>query len=77
MSRAFLYAGANAVAVSLWPVEDESTAKLMVGFYDELSRGTDTVQALRKAKLERIAHPASSHPYYWAPFVLVGSPALE
>ncbi len=74
MTRAFLYAGADAVAVSLWAVEDASTAELMVGFYRRLSAGAGMAEALRQAKLEQIAAGVQAHPYYWAPFVLVGSP---
>lgn len=75
MTRAFLYAGADAVAVSLWPVEDRSTSELMVGFYRGLTRGEGAPQALRQAKLARLADPRYRHPYYWAPFVVVGSPS--
>lgn len=71
--QAFLHSGAGAVSVSLWPVEDQSTADLMAGFYSELSRGVGGSQALRRAKLARLQGGSTAHPYYWAPFVLVGA----
>jgi CHAT domain-containing protein len=72
MTRAFLYAGASSVVVSLWQVDDVSTADLMVGFYSHLKAGLDRAEALRNAKLELIDRSRYSHPYFWAPFVLVG-----
>ena len=72
MTRAFLYAGASSVVVSLWQVDDVSTADLMVGFYSQLKAGLDRSEALRHAKLELIDRTRYSHPYFWAPFVLVG-----
>jgi CHAT domain-containing protein len=72
MTRAFLYAGASSVVVSLWQVDDVSTADLMVGFYSHLKAGLDRSEALRQAKLELIDRSRYSHPYFWAPFVLVG-----
>jgi CHAT domain-containing protein len=78
LSRAFLYAGAESVVVSLWQVADESTAELMVSFYRELERGgpgADKAEALRAAKRAMISGGGPrAHPYYWAPFILIGSP---
>lgn len=74
LSRAFLYAGAKSVAVSLWPVADRSTADLMTGLYRALGEGHDRVAALREAKLALIRDTQWSHPYYWAPFALIGDP---
>jgi len=72
LTRAFLYAGAPRVVVSLWSVDDASTAELMVAFYRGLDRDGDTAEALRRAKLELI--DAGLPPGHWAPFVLVGRP---
>ena len=74
LTRAFLYAGVPSVAVSLWQVADHSTAELMVKFYRQLDCATDKAEALRQAKLEMMQNPRYGHPYYWAPFVLVGEP---
>ncbi len=68
---AFLGAGASGLLVSLWLVEDETTATLMTDFYRHLVQGGDPAAALRQAQLSlRASHP---HPYFWAPFVLVGA----
>ncbi len=74
LTRAFLYAGADSVVVSLWNVNDIATASLMKSFYKNLNQGLSKDDALRQAKLEllRSQQPAWRHPYYWAPFVLVG-----
>jgi CHAT domain-containing protein len=60
--------------VSLWRVADDSTAQLMVRFYERL-RGGDgmpKVDALRAATLQTKADRRWSSLYHWAPFVLVG-----
>jgi CHAT domain-containing protein len=73
LTRAFLYAGTPSVVVSLWQVQDRSTAELMVRFYRHLKNGQPSkAEALRQAQLELIRHGTFAHPYYWAPFVLVG-----
>lgn len=72
LPRAFFYAGARSVAVSLWRAPDDATAKLMLSFYRHLERGQDKAEALRQAKLDGIRE--RQRPFLWAPFVLVGSP---
>jgi hypothetical protein len=68
--RGFLHAGAGALVVSLWPVNDSTTADLMVDFYRHLRAGTAAPAALQRAMQGiRAEHP---HPYHWAPFVLIG-----
>ncbi len=72
LARGLLYAGARSVLVTLWDVNDESTMELVGSFYRHLTAGSAPATALRRAMCElREAHP---HPYYWAPFVLVGEP---
>lgn len=73
LTRAFLYAGARSLVVSLWPVQDTTTPELMVGFYSHLAPGRSKAEALRQAKLQMI-EGGRAHPYYWAPFVLAGDP---
>lgn len=80
LARAFFYAGARSVVVSLWDVNDAATPPLMRDFYAGLRRGLDGAAALRAAKRAR-AHGATRvrrHPYFWAPFVFTGpaSPAV-
>jgi len=74
LTRAFMYAGAPTVGVSLWSVADKSTADLMTDFYRRLLSATDTPSsnALREAQLAMISGKKYSAPFYWAPFVLVG-----
>lgn len=74
LTRAFMYAGAPSLLVSLWSVSDVSTGQLMEAFYrNNVSGSLDKVKALQKAKLALIKQRKYSHPFYWAPFVLVGS----
>jgi len=82
LTRAFMYAGASSVVVSLWRVEDQSTSLLMERFYKRLKQGQGKAEALRQAKLEvmnatielrAIGKPEQlASPFYWAPFILVG-----
>jgi len=83
-SWAFLSAGASTVAVSLWNVNDRATSELMVAFYDGMvgapkgrEGGEDKTlaEAMALAKRTMLAseRPAYRHPYYWAPFVLIGA----
>lgn len=75
LTRAFMYAGAPTVGVSLWSVADKSTADLMTDFYQRLlsaSASPTTSGALRGAQLAMISGKKYSAPFYWAPFVLVG-----
>ncbi|HEX7183893.1 MAG TPA: CHAT domain-containing tetratricopeptide repeat protein [Thermoanaerobaculia bacterium] len=74
VTRALLYAGARSVVVSLWQVDDASTAELMVDFYRHLDRDPDKAESLRRSKLEMIRQGRYAHPYYWAPFILIGEP---
>ncbi len=70
LTRAFLGAGAAALVVSLWLVQDESTAQLMKGWYAHLREGKSLASALRAAQLDlKDRYP---HPYHWASFVLIG-----
>ena len=79
LTRAFMYAGAPTVGVSLWSVPDKSTAELMTDFYKRLltapAAGSSSVSAsaaMRDAQLAMISGKKYSAPVYWAPFVLVG-----
>ncbi len=76
LTRAFMYAGAPTVGVSLWSVADKSTADLMTDFYKRLlvtgAESTSATAAMRGAQLSLIAGKKYSAPFYWAPFVLVG-----
>jgi CHAT domain-containing protein len=79
LTRAFMYAGAPTVGVSLWSVADKSTAELMTDFYKRLlatapaaGSSVSPSGAMRDAQLAMITGKKYSAPFYWAPFVLVG-----
>jgi CHAT domain-containing protein/tetratricopeptide (TPR) repeat protein len=75
LSRAFLYAGARSVVVSLWNVNDISTGQLMKSFYQNIITDAGNSAALREAKLKMLKGGRETrHPYYWAPFIVVGKP---
>jgi CHAT domain-containing protein len=69
--RAFLAAGAKSLLVSLWPVADDSTSRLMQSFYRH-RQSMGAAQALRAAQLEALGRREDDAPLHWAPFVLVG-----
>jgi CHAT domain-containing protein len=73
LSRAFIHAGAPSVVASLWKVSDESTVAMMRSFYSNLQT-MPKAEALQQAQLALAKSSAmtSSHPYFWAPFILVG-----
>ncbi|EKU97029.1 hypothetical protein Lepto7375DRAFT_1068 [Leptolyngbya sp. PCC 7375] len=64
----FERAGAKAVVASMWNTPDEKTRDIMLQFYRNLSSGMTKAEALRQAKVEHI----DSHPFFWAPLVLIG-----
>jgi CHAT domain-containing protein/Tfp pilus assembly protein PilF len=72
INRAFFYAGASSVLMSLWAVNDQASYQLMERFYFHLRSADSIMNALRKAKLEMIDSNALSHPYYWAGFIISG-----
>ena len=81
LMRAFLYAGAASLVLSLWTADDQYTRALMERLYSELAAGCRKGEALRRAQLSLLRPPPGAdtaggerpHPYYWAPFFLVGA----
>ncbi len=73
LSRAFRYAGADNLIVSLWKVGDRSTAELMISFYDNLKKGYSLPRALSAAKRMMIRNYRYAHPRYWSTFKLLGN----
>jgi CHAT domain-containing protein len=66
--------GARSTLATLWAVKDESTALLMTEFYRELTQAQiNKAEALRQAQLTLVQSSQFQHPFYWAPFVLVGN----
>jgi CHAT domain-containing protein len=75
LARPFIAAGVPLVVASLWPVESESTADLMISFHKHRKQGQrSTVAALREAQLEAIRNQqqSSTRNYSWAAFVVIG-----
>ncbi len=73
LSRAFMYAGARSVIMSLWQVSDEATAVLMKAFYGEyLGKQKSKTESLSQAKRVLLGNPRYAAPYFWASFVLNG-----
>ncbi len=74
LSRAFLYAGANNLIISLWKVPDNSTSSLMIDFYTNLLDSyyqEDFSENLRQAKIKMINEGTYAHPYYWSSFIIM------
>ncbi|CAH3184240.1 unnamed protein product [Porites lobata] len=72
IARAFLGAGARAVLMSLWAIDDEATMEFMKVFYQELVHGRSASEALNKAMKSMRESEDFSAVRYWAPFVLIG-----
>ena len=77
LGKAFRYAGCENIVMSLWKVNDRTTAQLMQIFFRHLSVGMNKDEALRQAKLSFLSDPKNrhfTHPYYWSGFILSGDP---
>src|SRR5213079_2181608 len=68
--RGLLQAGAQSLVLSLWDVHDRSTKEFMIAFYTRLQQGLSKPLALQGAMIE--LRERCPHPYYWAPFTLIG-----
>jgi CHAT domain-containing protein len=73
LSRGFIYAGTPSLLATLWEVDDRSTSILMKKFYENWQKkGMNKTESLRKAQMTLKSMPQYQHPYYWAPFVMIG-----
>jgi CHAT domain-containing protein/Tfp pilus assembly protein PilF len=73
LTRGFMYAGAARVVASLWKVDDDATAELMIRFYRSvLKEGMRPAAALRAAQLDMWRQKEYRDPFYWAAFELQG-----
>ena len=74
--RAFVGAGGRSVVASHWPVPDDynATQRLISGLF-AAAPGEATASALRRAQRALMDDPATSHPYYWSGFAIVGDGA--
>ena len=74
LTWAWFVAGVPSTVATLWSVADDSTARLMQSFYQNLRDGTTKAEALRRGQLTLLEERQTRHPFYWAPFVLSGDP---
>lgn len=72
LAEAFSVAGTNSVVASLWSVSDDATEKLMTEFYKALVQKKSLAGSLQSAELALLKNPATAHPFFWAPFVMLG-----
>jgi len=70
IARAFLGRGAGTVVASLWDVDDDTSAALLIRFHEEVSKGIDPATALRRAQ-RRLIRRIGVH--QWAAFIAVGA----
>jgi len=74
MAGVAVESGARSTVATLWRVQDESTASFMGEFYQRLIDSQQSrAQALRESQLMLMQDPNYRHPYYWAPFVMIGN----
>ena len=72
MSWALLAAGTPAAVVADWKADSAATAKLMVELHRRFLAGDSPAEALRHAQAVLRHEARYAHPYYWAPFTVVG-----
>lgn len=70
LQRAFQVAGANALVMSLWKVDDAATQMLMTNFYTNWAKTGDKLKAFKQAQIQLMAK--YKEPYYWGAFVMMG-----
>ncbi len=74
LGHAFAYAGCPSLVVSLWKIDEKTSADIITRFYTYLAKGMPKHKALQQAKLDHLATVSDelAQPYYWAGVVLVG-----
>jgi CHAT domain-containing protein len=70
LQRAFLVAGANALIMSLWKVDDAATQQLMTNFYTNWVKTGNKQKAFKQAQIQLMAK--FKEPYYWGAFTMIG-----
>jgi CHAT domain-containing protein len=71
MGRAFQYAGAKSVLMSLWSVSESASVNLVEKFFRHLREGKNKRESLKLAQ-DEIRKAGYDHPFFWASFILVG-----
>ncbi len=73
LAEAFTMAGPPSLIATLWKVHDEATSAFVFEFYRTLkSKKSNKINALREAQISLREGSDYSHPYFWAPFILIG-----
>ncbi len=74
LAHSFSYAGCPSIVMSLWNIDEKTSAGIISDFYFYLSKGMPKNKALRQAKLDYLKHAPNDiqSPYYWAGLVLLG-----
>jgi CHAT domain-containing protein len=74
LAKAFFYAGARALLVSHWPVQSAAATALTTNMFQAIKDNPliGRAEALRQSMMEMAANPKTAHPFFWAPFVVVG-----
>ena len=73
LSWALFVSGVPTTVLSQWKVESDSTSRLMIAFHENRQRSQSDAEALRAAALAIRKDPAYQHPFYWAPFIVIGA----
>jgi CHAT domain-containing protein len=76
-TRSFLSAGASGIVASLWPVADDATETLMNRLYGEMAGGRDLMMGMQAAQNEVLRTRRFVHPFFWAPFNVIGNGRLR
>ena len=71
MGKAFQYAGAKSILMSLWSVSESGSVLLVEKFFEHLKEGKNKLDALKAAR-EDVRNGGYKHPFYWASFILIG-----
>ncbi len=77
LARSFLYAGANTVLATQWKLASSSSGRQTQSMLSELRHGKGLAAALSKTQADLFGSPDTSHPYFWATFILIGDGASE
>ena len=74
LARGFIYSGVSSIVMTLWEIDDISSADIISGFYEKLKAGNKTDRALRMAKLNYLqsTDQLHAHPYFWSAYVQIG-----
>ncbi len=77
MDRAFQYAGAKSVLMSLWSVPETASVNLVESFFKHLKEGKNKLEALKLGR-DEVRKAGYDHPFYWAPVHIgEGSEVIE